>query len=480
MNVVFVYFDFMKGAEGKYHEGIASLSAYLKLHHHTARLFHITERITCDRFIEIFEEKYRTADLVAFSATTNAFCYAADYAAQLKKRRNVLTICGGIHPTLHPEEAIAQPGLDIICLGEGERPLQELCDRLEGAKDISSIQSLWIKKDGKIFKNPVRPLMEDLDSLPPADRELFDYESTTDYKLRRLAFMGSRGCPFQCTYCCNHALRKIYPNKRCYVRFKSVDRLLREIKQALNAYNNVESIMLHDDILTLNRRWFAEFARRYPREINVPYVCNSRFDLLNEEICDQLHKSGCIRLQLGLESGDAYIRNDILKRNQDEEQILRISELCRQKGIEIYAFTMVGIPFENLRRSLKTVKLTAKIRPVNIQTTIYYPYPKTQLYEICRENGFLTDKKLDSLFEGQTVLNLPDYPESDILFACRNFKKTTEYYRRAYEFSRPGQIICEKLLDFLWMRPRLYNVMEPLYRKMKKAYKALKNDQAQY
>jgi len=475
MKVLFVYFDFMKGAEGKYHEGIASLSAVLKQHHHNTDLFHIAEHITSDRFIEIFEEKHLDADLLAFSTTTNAFPYAAEYADKLKKRHNVLTICGGIHPTLHPEYAIAAPGLDIICIGEGEFPLLELCNCIETGNDFSSIQNLWIKQDEKIIKNPVRPLIEDLDSLPPPDRALFDYENSTDQKMQRLTFMGSRGCPFQCTYCCNHALKKIHSNSRKYVRFKSVDKLLVEIKQALNTYNDVKTIMLHDDILTLNRRWFTEFAERYPKEIKVPYMCNSRFDLLNEEICEQLHLSGCIRLQMGLESGDSHIRNDVLKRNQDEDTILQISELCRQKDIEICVYTMIGIPGENVRRTLNTVKMTAKIKPVDIQTTIFYPYPKTHLYEICEEKGYLTDKKLDSYFEEETILKLPGFTERNILFACRNFKKTVGYYRQAYKFPPPGRFIFEKLLDFLWIHPRLFNIVEPAYHTLKKGYNSIKN-----
>jgi len=475
MKVLFVYFDFMKGAEGKYYEGIASLSAVLKQHHHSTDLFHVAEHITSDRFIEIFEEKHLDADLMAFSTTTNAFPYAAENADKLKKRHSVLTICGGIHPTLHPENAIAAPGLDIICIGEGEYPLLELCNCLETGNDFSSIQSLWIKRDEKIIKNPVRPLIEDLDSLPSPDRALFDYENSTDQKMQRLTFMGSRGCPFQCPYCCNHALKSIYPNPGCYVRFKSVDKVLGEIKQALNTYSGVKTIMLHDDILTLNRRWFTEFSERYRKEINVPYTCNSRFDLLNEEICEQLLHSGCIRLQIGLESGDCYIRNNVLKRNQDEDSILQISELCRQKGIEISVFTMIGIPYENIRHTLNTVKMTAKIKPVDIQTTIFYPYPKTRLYEICQEEGYLTEKILDSYFEGETILKLPDFAERDIIFACNNFKKTVAYYRRAYEFPPPGRFIFEKLLDFLWIHPRLYNIVEPAYHTLKKAYNTLKN-----
>ncbi|GAG00993.1 unnamed protein product, partial [marine sediment metagenome] len=248
MKIVFVYFDSMRGAGGKYYEGLASISAVLKQGHST-RLFHITDNLTGPQFLEIFQNQYADTDLVAFSSTTNAFYYIATYAQQIKKHYpQMITICGGVHPTLHPDEVISEPGIDIICLGEGEYPLLDLCDRLESGSDISSIPNLWIKKNSvNIIKNPVRSLIESLDLLPFPDRDIFDYQSSMDSKLHRLVFMGSRGCPFQCAHCCNHALKKIAPRSTPYVRFKSPDRLIAEIKDCRAKYPDVQTICFHDD-----------------------------------------------------------------------------------------------------------------------------------------------------------------------------------------------------------------------------------------
>ena len=155
MKVVFVYFDFMKGAEGKYYEGIASISAVLRQNNHVTKLLHITDYVTCEEFLDIYANQYVDFNMVAFSATTNAFYYTAEYAKEIKKRfNNVITVCGGTHPTLSPDETIGAEGIDIICIGEGEYPMLELCSRLEAGDDITDIQNLWVKKDNKIFKNP--------------------------------------------------------------------------------------------------------------------------------------------------------------------------------------------------------------------------------------------------------------------------------------------------------------------------------------
>ena len=132
---------------------------------------------------------------------------------------------------------------------------------------------------------------------------------------------------------------------------------------------------------------------------------------------------------------------------------------------------MVGIPHENLARALNTVKLTAQIRPDSVQTSIYYPYPKTKLYEISYQQGYLTDKTLESYFESDTVLQLPDFTKKDIIFSCRNFNKTVEYYKRAFGISRPWRGVLEKILDFLWLHPRIFNTIEPIYHSLKKGLK---------
>jgi len=142
MNVVFVYFDFMKGAGGKYYEGIASISAVLKQSNH------ITDFMDCDQFLDIYARRYGEFDIAAFSATTNAFYYAGGYAQEIKKRfAGVITVCGGTHPTLYPDEAIVAEGIDIICIGEGEYPMAELCSRLEAGGDITDIANLWVKRE---------------------------------------------------------------------------------------------------------------------------------------------------------------------------------------------------------------------------------------------------------------------------------------------------------------------------------------------
>ena len=167
VKVLFIYPDIRKDIprySGKYSSGIGVLSACLKKHGQQVSLFHVTREIS-------FEElkgkvtSYQPA-LVAFSSMTNMFPYVKEWSAWVKKFSNIPTICGGIHPTVDPEDSISTDGLDMICLGEGEKAIVELAERITNGQNYCEIQSTWIRKNGRIAKNKVAPLREDLDSLP--------------------------------------------------------------------------------------------------------------------------------------------------------------------------------------------------------------------------------------------------------------------------------------------------------------------------
>jgi len=149
--------------------------------------------------------------------------------------------------------------------------MKELCQALaqEGG-DPTRIANLWVKHGGKVTRNELRPLISNLDVLPYADREVFHFEKllATFYEAE---FMGSRGCPFQCAYCVNHTLMELYRGKGPYVRYRSVDNLLEEVKQVVARYPGITIIGFHDDTFTLNKLWLQDFAQN----IHIKLICRS-------------------------------------------------------------------------------------------------------------------------------------------------------------------------------------------------------------
>ncbi|MCK4823025.1 radical SAM protein, partial [bacterium] len=262
--------------------------------------------------------------------------------------------------------------------------------------------------------------IQDLDELPFPDRTIYDYASLEDAKLNRAVFMASRGCPYNCSYCCNHKLKEISTGQ--YVRFRSVDNIIKEI-QLVTGEHQVKSVTFHDDTLTLKKEWLREFSEKYRQKINLPFICNSRANLLDKEIISLLKNAGCQGISMGIESGNDYIRQTVLNRNINEQQIVNSFGLCKEYNIPAASYNMVGLPFEDLEKILDTIKLNAQIRPTSMQVSIFFPYPGTNIYDVCSKNNFLSDIEVDSYFE-RTILLQPSISGKQVEFAFRSFKLT--------------------------------------------------------
>ncbi|MDD5667574.1 MAG: cobalamin-dependent protein, partial [Actinomycetota bacterium] len=216
IKVTFLYPDFFSYdeerflPEGRIYLGIGYLSAFLKREGHRTSLIHMVRPLDRDALMARVSEE--SPDLLAVSSTTHMFPHVRKWLEWIKDDLDIYTICGGAHPTIDPLGALEGAPLDAICLGEGEEALAELCAALEEGRDPSGIPSLWVREGDEIKRNQVRPLVEDLDTLPLPDREIFDPDDFCEQQHERGTLMASRGCPYSCTYCSNHVQRSIYPN----------------------------------------------------------------------------------------------------------------------------------------------------------------------------------------------------------------------------------------------------------------------------
>ena len=281
--------------------------------------------------------------------------------------------------------------------------------------------------------------------------------------------MASRGCPYSCSYCCNHALRKRAGKGVPYVRFRSVNRVIDEIKQLLRNYRFLNSIHFEDDILPLKKVWFKEFFQQYKEVIGLPYTCNIRPNLMSEDVVSLLKISGCEMLQMGIESGNDFIREKVLKRSLEKETLISAFDLCRKNDIKTMAFNIVGIPFETPPRILDTIKLNARVLPDLIQCSIAFPYPLTEMHEICITNGFLSNRQVTDYFS-KSSLNLPGLSNERITFFRVYFKVFVRMYSMFQRLPGSQQRVATGLLDrMLCVRFNL----NPFYRSMNMTYRVL-------
>ncbi len=436
MKITFVYPDFFQYsddnymAEGRIYLGIGYLSAYLKREGHITSLIHLVRPVSEEEFAARLAEE--SPDLLAFSSTTHMFRHVAKWTEWAKRHADVLTICGGAHPTIDPEGALAGSQLDIVCRGEGEEALAELAAALDEQRPYDDIASLWVRRGEDIRRNPVRPLIEDLDSLPYPDRDIFNPEDFCEQQHERGTLMASRGCPYDCSYCSNHVQKSIYPNKGKYVRFRSVDNVMGEVQEIIAADRSkrLRYIRFDDDILTIHRDWFRELAQRYGREVELPFICNSRVNLLDEELVELFAGAGCSVICMGIESGNPELRRQVLNRKMSNDSVIEAFRLCRRLGIKTVSSNMVALPHENLDSLLDTIRLNALARPNCMQVSTYHPYPNTRLWQICEEAGYLSGRHVDTIFDGRSALDSPDFQTPGYEFARQNFYPLVELYGR--------------------------------------------------
>jgi len=222
-------------------------------------------------------------------------------------------------------------------------------------------------------------------------------------------FIAGRGCPYNCKYCFNEKYSKVYEGKGKRVRFRSVDNVIEEVKDVINKYPT-KVVYFQDDTFILDKEWLKEFCEKY-KEINLPFHCHVRANLVDEEIVKMLKEAKCYSVHIAAETADDKIRNEVLNRNMSKEEILNSCKLLRKYGIKFMMQNMIGLPGGSLKKDLKTLKLNIKCKPNYAWVSIFQPYPGTELEKYCRENGYVEDLDYDEIgsdFFNRSLLKIED------------------------------------------------------------------------
>ncbi|MBU0898247.1 MAG: radical SAM protein [Nanoarchaeota archaeon] len=420
MKILFVYPNLMR--EEYIPLGLASIAAYVKEHDHETFLMDYTWGGTAKDCINMAEKV--KPDVVGFSLRSGEFNFSLSIAKELKRRHpNILILFGGIHPTVDPEGTIKQDCVDAIIQGEGEHALVELLNKLKEKKDFSKIKNLWTKKDGKIFRNPVRSLIEDLDKLPFPDRELFGFKRYLDARSGTADIMAGRGCPFQCTYCINHISQKMYKDKGTYTRMRSPENVIKELQELRKKYK-INFVAFEDDTFTYSKDWMRRFSKLYVKEIALPCSCNARPETMDDEMAKMLSEMGCTTLNMGIESGNEKIRREVLKRFNTNEQIIKAFQAANNHGLKTYSYNMVGLPYETEKEMWETVHLNRRAKPTVVDASIFQPYPGTELQSLCEKNGWIMD--MSTLPFSHKFISIMKYPNVS--------NKEIKYWKRMFRF----------------------------------------------
>jgi radical SAM superfamily enzyme YgiQ (UPF0313 family) len=298
-----------------------------------------------------------------------------------------LSIFGGPHPTYFPT-FIYEDGVDAICIGEGEQAFIELAAKLQKQEDYFTTKNWWFKHDDTIHTNPLRPEIEVLDDLPFPDRSILAaYPSYINRALR--AFIVSRGCPYNCSYCFNHAYRQLYKGNglMARVRRRSVNNLITEIQQVRREYG-MRSVTFFDDVFVTSSDWLDEFAVSYRQKVGLPFECNLRVEQVTPQAVSALKRAGCIIIAIGIETADEGMRASVLRRHYTNDQLRRACAFVREQGIFLKTYNILGLPPGGVQADWATLKLNIALQ-VDIPTaSLLQPYPGTDLGDKTKQEDY--------------------------------------------------------------------------------------------
>jgi radical SAM superfamily enzyme YgiQ (UPF0313 family) len=360
-------------------QSIAKLTAYLKREGQEVDLVIGNEEKIVNHI------KNTNPDLIAFSILTPYRNHMLSSATAIKKAGiKTPIIAGGYDITFLPQ-ILENSDVDIICRGEGEKPLEELCERIDSNKDYSDIPNLWVKQNGTVHKNNMRMWTMDMDELPFDDRDLYPGYDSYFKIIPFTQVLVGRGCPYLCSYCFNHGYREIYKAEGStgYCRLRSVDNVMEELLLLKNKYK-ARYIFFNDSTLVYNHKWLYEFLDKYKDKIKIPFSINAVITEINDEVGKALHENGyCELIRFGLETGNEVFRKTVLNKKISNEQLIRGTEIMKKYKIRYSMAMMLGLPGETLDLAWETLEFAKRLSDKNSvhAVNIFKPFPGLDITE---------------------------------------------------------------------------------------------------
>jgi anaerobic magnesium-protoporphyrin IX monomethyl ester cyclase len=341
------------------------------------------------------------ADIVGITCMTSNFPGALE-AAKFAKESGAVVVFGGPQISAYPKESVMFDYIDYGLLGEGERAIVELIKRIEKKdfKNLKNLKGLIYKKNRKIFVNEP-DIIEDIDELPFPAMDLLPvnkYDCVITEK-PVLTMITSRGCPFQCGFCFKQ------PADR-FCRRRDPKKVVDEIEHYIKNYH-LKEILFYDDTLTLDRDHVIGICNELlRRKLKIKWQSPTRVDRIDKELLVLMKKAGCRMLRYGVESGDKDTLK-LMKKGTDLNKIIRAFKLSKEVGIETFAYFIIGYAGETDASVRRTINFAKKLDPDMIMFTIATPYPKTDLYRLAKEAGFVGEDYWKDFTLGKTNARLP-------------------------------------------------------------------------
>jgi len=395
----------------------------------------IDQQVQKDVFVEIDKQiqNHQKPYIFSISTLTESFSAARKISDILKnKYPDSVIIMGGLHPTSVPLEILnSVQSVDYVFAGEAETEIVKIYERIKSGQDIYDIHGLVYRRDDEIIFNNPPDLIKDIDSIPE-----FPYDIFAKYKHYNFGhIMTSRGCPYNCTFCCVKAV-----GKRRY-RFKSAKSSVQELELLVSEFGQKEIAFFDDNLLANKKRIFDLCAEIRQSEIlkNVRFSFQARTRDMDEEILQEMYNSGFKTIFFGIETVSDEILKDIGK-DETHTEIESVIRMAQQIGFGIMANFLFCLPNETreVREACVEFAIRNKLELAKFNNVV--PYPGTVMYDQTLEKGLDVHKDYIN-FNSQEVLvrpfykkvNFPYLPEGTTSYGMRQ-EILMAYFRFYFRF----------------------------------------------
>jgi len=381
----------------------------------------------------------RDFDLVVMYTSTPTLLIDIETARRIKEvKPSIVTVLTGPHVTILPEESLraGKGAIDIVCRGEFDYTTKELCE----GRAWDTVAGLSFLKDGAVVHTADRPPIEDLDALPfvapiyKRDLPISEYV-IPHFKNPYVSIYSSRGCPSKCIYC---LWPQTFSGQR--MRTRSPQNVYEEIKWIVENIPEMRELSFDDDTFTANREHAREIARLI-KPLGISWTINARANC-DFETLRIMREAGLRHVVVGFESGNAQILKNI-KKGVTKEQAIQFCKDCKKLGLSIHGAFIMGLPGETKETIRETIEYAKMLDLNSIQASLASPYPGTEFYDLCKEQGWISsDSFLDEGGHQKCVINYPNLSNTEIFNSVEEFYNKF-YFRPKYILRSIGRMIVD-------------------------------------
>ncbi|MBF0540561.1 MAG: radical SAM protein [Nitrospirae bacterium] len=358
--------------------GLAYLITYLKNNNINATLLDAQAfNMSNNQIKEYFENN--TYDIVGVTATTWQL-HSSIKCCELAKMSSShpIIVMGGVHPTFYFKETLAFKDVDIIVRGEGEVTLLDLINTISNKQPLHEVKGIAFKDNNEVIVTPDRQPIEDLDSIPIPDRNMFkkDYYKCYTTVVRQkpcYSIVSSRGCHFKCNFCST-------PDFWKKQRLRSPKNIVDEMEMLVNDFGAKEIMFMIDTFNATIEHAKETCQEIIDRRLKVLWRTNARVYPIDEELVRLMKRAGCWMVYYGVENGNPEMMKKIGKAITPEK-VIKAFNLTEKAGIRTLAYFIIGLPGETEQTVKETIAFQKKINPDFIVYSKAMVFPGTQLYE---------------------------------------------------------------------------------------------------